>query len=279
MKLDSHQHFWAYHSGEYPWIPAGSLLQRDWLPHDLAPLLARCGIGGSVAVQARQTLEESRWLLDLAGQSSIIKAVVGWVDLRSEALPAQLDEYACHSKFRGVRHVVQDEADPDFMLGKDFQRGIDRLADYGLAYDILIFPHQLPAAISLVRSFPAQRFVLDHLAKPSIQAGILEPWLGLIRELAREPNVWCKVSGMVTEADHASWRPEEFRPYLDAVFEAFGAGRLMYGSDWPVCLLAAEYERVFGIAAEYAAFLDEKDRAAFFGGNAAEFYGIDTTDG
>jgi L-fuconolactonase len=279
MNLDAHQHFWNYNAHEYPWIPAGSPLHRDWLPHDLAPLLAKSGIDGCVAVQARQNLDESRWLLDLAAKSSIIKAVVGWVDLRSDALRAQLDEFCSHHQFRGVRHVVQDEPDPEFMLGDAFLRGIGRLAEYRLAYDILIYPRQLPAAISLARRFHSQRLVLDHLAKPPIKSGALEPWQSFIRDLAREPNVWCKISGLVTEASHQSWAAPDFRPYLDTAFESFGARRLMYGSDWPVCLLAAEYEAVFSLAAEYAAFLDESDRAAFFGGNAAAFYGIAPPEG
>lgn len=274
MKLDSHQHFWSYDPAQYPWIPPGSPLHRDWLPDDLAPLLARAGLDGCIAVQARQTVEESRWLLLLADHAAIIKGVVGWVDLRSPEVDEQLAELTAHPKFRGVRHVVQDEPDDRFVLGADFQRGIGRLKAFGLTYDLLLFPKQLPAAIELVRRFPGQPFVLDHLAKPFIKGGTLEPWAAQIRELAREPHVLCKVSGMVTEANPGAWKPEDFRPYLDVVFEAFGPERLMYGSDWPVCLLSGSYAQVFGLVEEYTRYFSAEQRSAFFGGNAARFYGI-----
>lgn len=274
MKLDSHQHFWSYDAAQYPWIPQGSPLHRDWLPSDLAPLLAAAGLDGCIAVQARQIVEESRWLLTLAAHAPIIKGVVGWVDLRNERVDEQLAELAPNPKFRGVRHVVQDEPDDRFMLGADFLRGIGKLKAFGLTYDILIFPKQLPAAIELVRRFPEQPFVLDHIAKPFIKDGTLEPWAAQIRELAKAPNVMCKVSGMVTEAMQGAWRAEDFRPYLDVVFEAFGAERLMYGSDWPVCLLSGSYAEVIGLVHDYASHLDAPQQAALFGGNCARFYGI-----
>ncbi|MEQ1858844.1 MAG: amidohydrolase family protein [Chthoniobacteraceae bacterium] len=274
MRLDSHQHFWSYDAAQYPWIPQGSPLHRDWLPDDLAPLLAAAGLDGCIAVQARQTVEESRWLLTLADHAPIIRGVVGWVDLRSERVEEQLAEFAPHAKFRGVRHVVQDEPDDQFMLGADFLRGIGKLKAFGLAYDILIFPKQLPAAIELARRFPEQPFVLDHIAKPLIKDGTVEPWAAQIRELAKSPNVMCKVSGMVTEARHGAWRAEDFRPYLDVVLEAFGVERLMFGSDWPVCLLSGSYPETFGLVHDYAAHLDPAQQAALFGGNAARFYGI-----
>ena len=272
MRLDSHQHFWAYDAAEYPWIPQGSPLHRDWLPHDLVEVQAPLGFDGSIAVQARQTLEESRWLLALADLAPAIKGVVGWVDLRSEQVAQQLAEFAAHPKAVGVRHVVQDEADDRFLVQPEFVRGIAALAAFGLAYDLLIFPRQLPAAIELARQFPAQPFVLDHLAKPAIKTGAISPWREQIRELAKCPNVLCKVSGMITEADHRAWRPEDLRPYLDVVFEAFGVERLMFGSDWPVCLLAGSYEQVFQLVDDYAAHLTACDRAALFGGNAVRFY-------
>lgn len=272
MQLDAHQHFWKYDAAQYPWIPPGSPLQRDWLPGDLAPLLAAAGLDGCIAVQARQTLDESRWLLGLAAEATIIKGVVGWVDLRSERVPEQLAELSADPKFRGVRHVVQDEPDVNFMLGADFLRGIGHLHHFGLTYDILIFPHQLPAAIELVGRFPAQPFVLDHIAKPPIKAGTLAPWREQIRELAQAPNILCKVSGMVTEADHGAWKAADFAPYLDVVAETFGEDRLMIGSDWPVCLLAGSYARVFDLATQYFAKLPDSARAKIFGGNAARFY-------
>jgi L-fuconolactonase len=272
MKLDSHQHFWRYDAAQYPWIPAGSPLHRDWLPADLAPLLAAAGIDGCIAVQARQTVEESRWLLELADESPIIKGVVGWVDLRSERVGDQLGELAARPKFRGVRHVVQDEPDDRFLLGEAFVRGIGQLHDFGLTYDLLVIPGQLPAAIELVRRFPQQPFVLDHIAKPLIKAGTLSPWREQIRELAALPNVMCKVSGMVTEAEHSAWKPADFAPYLDVIFEAFGEDRVMYGSDWPVCLLAASYPRQHALVADYAVRFSPDAQAKLFGGNAARFY-------
>lgn len=274
MKIDSHQHFWNYDAEQYPWIKPGSPLHRSWLPPDLAPLLAESGLEGCIAVQARQTVEESHWLLELAEHYSIIKGVVGWVDLRSPEIGKDLEALAKHSKFRGVRHVVQDEPDDNFMLGAEFQRGIGQLAGHGLTYDILIFPRQLPAAIELARRFPDQPFVLDHIAKPPIKEGTLSPWREQIQELAKSLNVSCKVSGMVTEADQAGWRPEDFTPYLDTVFAAFGEDRLMYGSDWPVCLLAGSYPRVFDLVKNYTAHLSVAAREKFFGGNAARFYGV-----
>ena len=274
MKLDSHQHFWSHDAEQYPWIPKGSPLHRDWLPDDLAPLLAVTGLDGCIAVQARQTVEESRWLLALADRARIVRGVVGWVDLRSETVSDQLAELSRHPKFRGVRHVVQDEPDVNFMLGADFQRGIAALHQFGLTYDILVFPKQLPAAIELVRKFPVQQFVLDHIAKPDIKTGAMLPWREQMRELAHAPNVFCKVSGMVTEADHAHWKAADFTPYLDVVFEAFGEDRVMFGSDWPVSLLAGEYARVFGLVDDYAKQFSAVARGKLFGGNAAQFYGI-----
>lgn len=274
MMIDAHQHFWSYDSAQYPWIPKGSRLDRDWLPNDLAPLLEAAGMDGCVAVQARQTLEDSRWLLTLADHAPMIRGVVGWVDLRSDAVEEQLIELVRHPKFRAVRHVVQDERDPKFMLGAEFQRGISKLARFNLTYDILITADQLPAAIALARKFPEQPFVLDHLGKPRISTGALSPWRERIRELAELPNVLCKVSGMVTEADRAGWKPQDFGPYLDVVFTAFGLDRLMFGSDWPVCLLAGSYAQVFNLVEEYLRPFDSTARKKVLGENAVRFYGL-----
>ncbi len=274
LRIDAHQHFWNYSAAEYPLIPAASPLERNWLPQDLDALQKPLGLHGSIAVQARQSLEESRWLLELAGHHSSIKGVVGWVDLRNAAVDEQLAQFAKHPRFRGVRHVVQDEPDDRFMLGEAFLHGISRLKHFNLTYDILIYPKQLPAAIELVKRFPEQPFVLDHIAKPHIRDGRLEPWATHIRELAKAPNVSCKVSGMVTEADWTAWKADDFKPYLDVVFDAFGAKRLMFGSDWPVCLLAGSYERVFKLTADYMAQFNPEEQAGFLGGNAAKFYGV-----
>jgi L-fuconolactonase len=271
MRLDAHQHFWSYDAAQYPWIPPGSPLHRDWLPDDLAALQRPLGFDGSIAVQARQVVGESDWLLGLADRHATVKGVVGWVDLRSDRVEADLARLAAHPKFVGVRHVVQEEPD-DFMLGKDFQRGISKLHAHGLTYDILIYPRQLEAAIRLAEDFPAQPFVLDHIAKPPIKDGAIEPWKSQVRRLAKLPNVWCKVSGMLTEADHQAWQAGQFRPYLDTVFEAFGPARLMYGSDWPVCLFAGSYEQAFRLVDDYARGLTEAERAGLFGGNCARFY-------
>ena len=272
MRLDAHQHFWSYDAAQYPWIPPGSPLHRSWLPDDLAALQQPLGFDGSIAVQARQVVEESDWLLGLADKHANVKGVVGWVDLRSDRVEADLERLARHPKFVGVRHVVQEEPDAAFMLGQDFQRGISKLAAYGLTYDILIYPKQLAAALRLAENFPEQPFVLDHIAKPFIKAGLIEPWAMQLRQLAKLPNVHCKVSGMLTEADHQAWRAEQFRPYLDTVFEAFGPARLMYGSDWPVCLFAGSYEQAYRLVDDYARGLTDQQRVGLFGGNAAAFY-------
>jgi L-fuconolactonase len=274
MRLDSHQHFWRYDSSQYPWIKPHWPIRRDFLPPDLQPLLAEAGLEGCIAVQARQSLEETCWLLQLANEYPMIRGVVGWVDLRSERIEDQLVDLARHPRFVGVRHVLQDEPDDAFMLHPDFRRGVRKLKQFRLAYDLLIFPRQLPAAIELVSAFPDQPFVLDHLAKPSIREGTMSPWRERVQELAKAPNVCCKISGMVTEADWKSRRPQNFKPYLDVVFEAFGPDRLMYGSDWPVCLLAAAYGEVFSLVNEYVSQLPAKQCEDFFGGNCARFYRI-----
>ena len=274
MKLDSHQHFWKYDPAQYGWMKPEWPIRRDLLPGDLEPLLARCGLDGAIAVQARQTLEESRWLLELADAHPLIQGVVGWVDLRSERVEEQLARFAAHPRFVGVRHVVQDEPDDNFLLRPEFIRGIRALRQFQLRYDLLIFPKQLPAAIELVRRFPEQPFVLDHLAKPFIRDGVLSPWREQIHTLAAAPNVCCKISGLVTEAHWQHWRAADFRPYLDVVFAAFGPARLMFGSDWPVSLLAATYEQSFNLVNDYLAQFPTATRDQILGGNAAKFYGI-----
>lgn len=274
-RLDAHQHFWRYSPTEYGWIgPEMAGLQRDFLPEHLPPLLAAAGLDGSIAVQARQTLAETHWLLALAERHPYIQAVVGWVDLRNPSLQEQLARLSSHPKLRGVRHVLQDEPDDRFMLRDDFLRGIGMLAQFGLAYDILIYPRHLPVAAHLAARFPHQPFVLDHLAKPPIRDSLLAPWEGDLRRLAAFPNVFCKVSGMVTEADWQTWQATDFRPYLDVVFEAFGAQRIMFGSDWPVCTVAASYEAVTALLSDYVQSLSPSERSAVWGATARRFYGI-----
>lgn len=273
MRIDAHQHFWTYNPQGYAWITGEmAALQRDFLPPDLKPLLEENGFEGCVAVQACQTPEEAPWLLDLAHRHDFIRGVVGWVDLCAADAEADLQALAADRKFVGVRHVVQAEPDDRFLLRDDFCRGIALLQRYDLAYDLLVFPRQLPAAVEFVQRFPNQRFVLDHIAKPPIASGEMEPWATLIRDLARHPNVHCKLSGMVTEAKWKQWRPHDFRPYLDVVLEAFGPQRLMIGSDWPVCTLSSEYGQTMRIVKDFVAALSEAEQDAILGANCAAFY-------
>jgi L-fuconolactonase len=275
MRIDSHQHFWNYNQEEYPWIKPEWPIRRSFLPEALAAELKSCQIDGCVAVQARQTLEESRWLLELAERSPIIKGVVGWVDLRAPDVAEQLGRLAANPKFVGVRHVLQDEPNDNYMLDLQFQKGISQLRQFNLKYDLLIFPRQLPAAIRLASAFPEQPFVVDHIAKPPIKEGTLEPWRGHLQELAILPNVWCKVSGMITEADWAWWNAAQFKPYLDVVFQGFGPNRVMFGSDWPVALLAGTYQQVYELAREYVSALGAGVESRFFGDNAVKFYELE----
>ncbi|MES2569624.1 MAG: amidohydrolase family protein [Verrucomicrobiota bacterium] len=272
MRLDSHQHFWAYNHTDYPWIPKDSSLARDWLPHDLLTIQKPLDFDGSIAIQARQSIEESSWLLSLADRTPEIRGVVGWVDLRSKQVEEQLALLALHPKFVGVRHVIEDEQDEQFLLRPEFVHGISKLSQFGLAYDLLIRPHQIAAATELVAQLPEQRFVLDHLAKPQIKDQIFFEWHLDICELAKMPNVCCKVSGLITEADHKGWHPDDFIPYLDRIFEYFGPDRIMFGSDWPVCLLAGDYGQVFELINQYTAHFPEEDRVKLFGTNALRFY-------
>jgi L-fuconolactonase len=276
MRIDSHQHFWHYSPTEHTWMSDSmSAIRRDFLPEDLQPLLASLNFDGCIAVQARQSLEETRWLLDLADRFSFIKGVVGWLDLCSPELPYQLEQFARHPKLLGVRHVVQDEPDDEFVLRPEFRRGIAQLREFDLIYDLLLFPKHLPAAVRLVEEFPDQPFVLDHIAKPSIAQGLISPWREHLQWLAQFPNVSCKLSGMVTEAKWQQWQPEDYRPYLDTVSEAFGSNRLMIGSDWPVCLLSSDYASTMQLVIEYIQQFPEEAQASILGGNCARFYGID----
>jgi L-fuconolactonase len=274
IRLDAHQHYWCYDRARDTWMTDEmSQLRRDYLPPELEVHLAAHRFDGTVAVQADQSERETLFLLGLAEHYASIRAVVGWIDLCAGDLPQRLREYCEFERFRGVRHIAQAEPD-DFLCQEDVVRGIGRLHEFELTYDILIYAHQLPAALALAERLPDQPFVVDHLAKPRIRDGIMRPWAEQMRELAGYPNVWCKVSGLVTEADWQRWRPEELHPYLDVVFEAFGTDRLMFGSDWPVCLLAGSYRQVVELVESYAAHLSPAERDALFGGNAARFYGV-----
>jgi L-fuconolactonase len=279
MKIDSHQHFWNYSADDYSWIGAGmERLARDYLPADLEAVAAPEGITGSVAVQARQSLVESRWLLGLAERQPFIRGVVGWVDLRSDRVADDLAALAPQQKFVGVRHVVQDEPDPRFLLGEAFVRGLRHLHQFGLTYDLLLYPQQLPAAVELAGLLPEQPFVLDHLAKPRITSPIktseFAGWRRDIEALAHHGNVCCKLSGLVTEAAWRQWQPVEFRPFLEVALTAFGPERLMFGSDWPVCLLSADYADVAAIVRDFIAPLSPAEQAQIWGGTASRFYAL-----
>src|SRR2546430_6760297 len=252
MHIDAHQHFWMYEQREYGWIDdAMTALRRDFLPADLKPELERSGFQGSVAVQARQTLEETQWLLELAERAPFILGVVGWVDLRSPRLRFELEPLAGKSKLVGVRHIAQSEPDERFLLQPDFLRGIAMLEEFDLAYDILIYTRHLPVAAEFVARFPRQRFVLDHMAKPPIKGGALDAWARGIQGLAAFPNVYCKVSGLVTEADWQVWKHEGMRPFLEVGFRCFGPRRVMVGSGWPVGTVAGPYARVMNLVKDY----------------------------
>lgn len=250
------------------------VLKRDFLPADLLPVLDQHEVSGCIAVQASQSEQETVFLHELARQHDFIKAVVGWVDLRASNVNERMAYYHGFEKIVGFRHIIQDEPDPLFMSGADFRRGIASLSEYDFSYDILIYPHQLKEAIDLVRSFPQQKFVIDHLAKPSIKTKEFDNWETLIREVALNSHVYCKLSGMVTEADWRHWEKSDFLPVIDVVVESFGVDRLMFGSDWPVCLLAASYKEVKGIVHDYFQRYDEATRNKIFGQNAIDFYNI-----
>ncbi|WFA87328.1 amidohydrolase family protein [Paenibacillus amylolyticus] len=275
MKLDAHQHFWEYNAAEYGWIGEEmKAIRQSFLPEDLEPLLVQSGLDGCIAVQARQSLTETEWLLQLTDQHECIKGVVGWVDLCSDEVRNQLELFASNPYLKGVRHVIQDEPDLKYVLREDFQRGISLLKEYDLAYDLLVSKEQLPYAVELVKAFPEQRFVLDHLAKPDIKSGILSPWKEALESLAAQPNAYCKLSGMVTEADWANWTPKDFTAYLNIAIEAFGAERLMFGSDWPVSNVSAPYSEVFGLIISHINGLPILDQQMILGGTCATFYQI-----
>jgi L-fuconolactonase len=273
LKIDSHHHLWQYQQQEYVWMSdeMGSL-RRNFLLPDLEKTLRASGIDGAITVQARQSLEETRWLLDIAERAGIIRGVVGWVPLHDPELAKYLDEFAPDPKLSGVRHVLHDEPDDCYMLRDDFNRGIALLPRYGLVYDILIFERHLPQTIQFVDAHPNQVFVVDHLAKPRIRAREISPWRERMCDLAQREHVYCKLSGMVTEANWHSWTPVEFQPYFDVVLEAFGPKRLMFGSDWPVLNLAADYPAWVSIVGNLLAALSHTEQTRIWGETAVEAY-------
>ncbi|MBL0738629.1 amidohydrolase family protein [Flavobacterium sp. GN10] len=275
-RIDSHQHFWKFDPVRDSWIDETMQnIQRDFLPEDLQPLLNANHFEGCVAVQASQSEEETHFLLDLASKNDFIKGVVGWIDLRNENIEERLKFFSDQKKLKGFRHVVQGEAD-DFMFGAEFRRGIAVLKPFNYTYDILIFERQLPAAISLVKDFPNQKFVIDHIAKPDIKSETIFSWKSGIEEIAKYDNVWCKISGMVTEADWKNWKPEDLKPYLDVVFENFSADKLMYGSDWPVLNVASDYSEVVKTLEDYISKFSIEDQNKIWFENAKEFYKLNS---
>ncbi|MEL7586090.1 MAG: amidohydrolase family protein [Prolixibacteraceae bacterium] len=276
MIIDTHQHFWKYDPLEFDWIDDElAAIRKDFLPGDLLKATAGTGVEGVISVQARQSQEETSWLLELAASHHLIKGVVGWLPLAGRDIRRLLDLYAANSRLKGLRHVVQGEADPEFILGNAFNAGVSLLKEYNLLYEILIFAHQLPNAIRFVDRHPDQIFVLDHIAKPKIKAGTadeIRAWEQNIHELAKRENVSCKISGMVTEADYRHWTPEQFQPYFDVVLEAFGPSRLLFGSDWPVCLVAAGYAAWLELLKKVLSGLNPEEQDLIFYKNALKIY-------
>ena len=277
LRIDSHQHFWKYDAVRDSWITDEmTVLRRDFLPDDLDPARKANGIDATIAVQADQSEDETQFLLQLAERHGSIAGVVGWIDLRSPRVEELLRVFSRFEKLRGFRHIAQSEPDDRFLVREDFVRGVAQLAQFGFTYDILIYPKQLPAALELVTRLPQQKFIIDHLAKPLIKSRTIAEWAKFMQSLANSPNACCKLSGLVTEADWRHWKKEDFRPYLDVVFDAFGPDRLLFGSDWPVCLLAASYQQVLEIVEDYVQGYPADAKEKIFGANAARFYGLAT---
>jgi L-fuconolactonase len=277
LKIDAHQHFWQFDPVRDNWITNEmSAIARDFMPADLLPILQRNAIDGTVLVQTCQTEDDNTFMLRLAQENPFIKGIVGWVDLRAENIERRLQYYKDQfPKLKGFRHVLQAEPDEKFMLGSEFKRGISCLTHYQYTYDILIYPVHLKHAEKLVAEFPDQKFVVDHMAKPNIKNKEINEWKKDIEALAKYRNVSCKVSGMLTEADWYSWLTADFYPYLDVVFDSFGMNRVMYGSDWPVCILAGGYNRALEILQLYTSRLSPQEQDLFFWGNAVDFYKLD----
>jgi len=271
--IDSHQHFWKVGLFDYPWMSADlGVLYRDYLPGTLAPILRRNGVAGTVLVQASNSLRESRWLMSLADRTEFIKGVVGWVDLADPSVGQQINELAANPKFKGVRHLVESETDDGWLVQASVLAGLKTLAANRLSYDLLVHTRHLPYARTVAETCPDLMLVVDHMAKPSIATHAISQWAGELKQLASFPNVHCKLSGLVTEANHASWNTDDLRPFVECAVELFGPERLMFGSDYPVCLLAATYDRVLESFQELLKDLDEDERSRIFSGNARKFY-------
>lgn len=274
--VDSHQHFWEVGRFDYPWMsPEVEVLYRDYLPPALASVLNRNGVDKTIVVQASNSLEETRWLLSLTKHNAFIGGVVGWVDLQSVDVARQLDEFVAHPKFKGVRHLVESEPADDWLTQQNTLNGLRELSSRGLSYDLLVHTRHLEHVRKVADECPELHLVIDHLAKPAVARREIDDWAREMREIASRPNVWCKLSGLVTEADWANWRVEDLQPYVEKALEYFGPARLMFGSDWPVCLLAASYDQVLDSSEILLAGLDEKDRRRVFSESAIEFYRLE----
>ncbi|MCH2207269.1 MAG: amidohydrolase family protein [Lentisphaerales bacterium] len=271
MRIDSHQHFWTYNDEEYGWIPEDNI-RRNFLPDDLAPTLKENSFDGCIAVQARQSEEETDWLLTLASENDIIKGVVGWIDLQADNLSEKLDHYSQFELLKGYRHVIQGEPDDRFIIKPEFVRGIQQLVNRNIPYDILIFAKQLGPSLELVQKFPEHDFVIDHIAKPDIINNKFDEWLKGIQGFKDFENVRCKLSGMITETHFHKWTEEDFHPYLEACMEIFGPKRLMIGSDWPVCLLSGDYKPMMAIVKNFISKLSQDEQDQILGLTAKEFY-------
>ena len=275
LRIDSHQHFWNYDPEKFDWITEEmSLIKKDFLPPDLKPVLQQNNFDGCVTIQVQQSEEENDYLLSTTKDHDFIKGIVGWTDLQSKNIEERLTYLKSFKKLKGFRHILQGETKRDLMLSPQFKNGISFLNKYDFSYDILIFPDQLVFARELVKEFPDQRFVIDHLAKPYIKDGKIEEWENDMKAVSSFENVYCKISGMVTEADWKNWKPGDFSPYLDVVVKSFGTNRIMYGSDWPVCLVAASYQQQLNIVTEYFSSFSKSEQEAVFGGNAIKFYNL-----
>ncbi len=275
MRIDAHQHFWKFNPVRDSWInDEMAVIQKDFMPEDLQPLLQENRFDGCIAVQADQSEEKTTFLTDLANENPFIKGVVGWVDLQAENITERLQHFSQHPIIKGFRHVLQGEPQRDLMLSPKFINGIAALKPFGFTYDILIFPDQLIYSKNLAAQFPEQKFVVDHLAKPYIKKQEIKEWTLDMEALAKHPNVYCKLSGMVTEAEWKGWSKENFKPYMDVVVDAFGTDRIMFGSDWPVCQVAASYKEVVDIVQDYFSSFSELEQKKIFGGNAAAFYNL-----
>lgn len=275
MIIDSHQHFWNFNQKEFDWInDEMRLIKRSFLPKDLKNTISDTKVEGVISVQARQSLQETKWLLKLASENEFIKGVVGWIPLSQNNVSEQLSDLSKNPLLKGVRHVIQGEPDPQFILGGNFNRGVSQLKKFGLVYDILILGRQLTNTIRFVDKHPDQLFVLDHIGKPEIKINEIQIWEEKIKELARRENVSCKLSGMVTEADFTNWTDEQLKPYFDAVLEAFGPERLLFGSDWPVCLVATSYKSWVNLVKKWISELSVNEQRQILGKNAISIYNI-----